>query len=220
MKLKNKKISSGSIDARLAGYAAVAGAALAAPALPSADATVITNNINLPIPDNFDGVYLNFLTGATDTGAFDGFDINAYHSTAGDGFSFFWPGLDSDGGVDTAPGADVYASLNPGAVVSSASPFTQIAGGGGPDSTVNFRTTGQHILGFRFLNENTGLTNYGYAIFNNTATNGFPATLVSYSYENNGGAITVVPEPTTFSLLGVLATGAIGLRLWRKRKVT
>ena len=216
MSPKNKTNLSPRLDARLVGYAALAGVALAAPAV--AEATVITNNINLPIPANIDGVYLNFLTGATASAAFAGFDINPYLQNAV--FTFFWPDAPgtTSGGVDTASGVNIYAALVAGNVVSSASPFTQSAGGGGAGSTVNYQTTGQHILGFRFLNEGTGVVNYDYAVFNNTAPTGFPATLVSYSYENNGGAITVVPEPTTFALLGVMAAGALGVRAWRQRK--
>jgi hypothetical protein len=213
MSPKNKTNLSPRLDARLVGYAALAGVALAAPAV--AEATVITNNINLPIPENIDGVYLNFLTGATASAAFTGWDINPYLTNGV--FTIFWPAA-SSGGVDTASGANIYAVLSAGNVVSSASPFTQAAGGGGAGSTINYQTTGQHILGFRFLNEGTGVVNYGYAVFNNTAPTGFPATLVSYSYENNGGAITVVPEPTTFALLGVMAAGALGVRAWRQRK--
>src|SRR4051794_36687178 len=126
MSPKNKTTLSPRLDSRLVAYAALAAAALAAPAV--AEATIITNNINLPVPDNFDGVYLDFLTGTTDTATFTGWDINAYHSTTSGVFSFFWPATASSGGVDTADGADVYASLSIGDVVSSASPFTQAAG--------------------------------------------------------------------------------------------
>lgn len=214
MSPKNKTDLSPRLDSRLVAYATLAGVALAAPAV--AEATIITNNINLTIPANIDGVYLNFLTGATSTASFSGWDINPYLTNGV--FTLFWPTpTTTAGGVDTA-GDAIYASLSAGAVISGASSFTQAAGGGGPGSTINYQTTGQHILGFRFLNEGTGVVNYGYAIFNNTAPNGFPATLVSYSYENNGGAITVVPEPTTFALLGVMAAGALGVRAWRKRK--
>jgi hypothetical protein len=216
MSPKNKTNFSPRLDSRLIAYTALAGAALAAPALPSAEATIITNNINLAIPADADGIYLNFLTGATATAAFSGWDINPYLSNAV--FTLFWPNsATTAGGVDTASGANIYAALTPGSVVSAASPYTRAAGAGGAGSTINYQTTGQHILGFRFLNEGTGVVNYGYATFNNNAPNGFPATLVSYSYENNGGAITVVPEPTTFALLGVMAAGAVGVRVWRRR---
>jgi hypothetical protein len=209
----NRNILGLCINKRLAGYATLAAAALAAPVV--ADATVINSGIvNIPVPADSDGVDINFLTGATGTASFTGWDLNAYLTNSV--FTFFWPS--GGGGVDTASGANVYASLTAGSVISAASPFTANSGGGGAGSTINFQSTGQHILGFRFLNEATSVVDYGYAVFNNTGPSGFPATLVSYSYENNGGAITVVPEPTTFALLGVMAAGALGVRAWRKRK--
>ena len=205
-----------SLDKRLAAYAAVAAATIAAPAVPTADATVITNTVNLALPATADGVYLNVVTGASSVSAVAGWDLNPYLSNGV--FTFFWPSATTGGGVATGAATNVYASLSAGAVISSASPFTASAGGGGPGSTINFQSTGQHILGFRFVNEATGIVNFGYAIINNSAPNGFPATLVSYSYENNGGAITVVPEPSSFMLLGLAAAGAFGVREWRKRK--
>lgn len=214
MSPRNKNLLNIRTDARLAAYATLAGVALAAPAV--AEATVITNNINLVIPADIDGVYLNFVTGATGTagGSVPGWDINPYLTNGV--FTLFWPApTTTAGGVDTSAGANTYADLPNGSVVSAASPYTQSAGGGGPNSTINFQSTGQHVLGFRFANG--AVVNYGFAIFNNTAPNGFPATLVSYSYENNGGPITV-PEPTTFAFLGVFAAGALGVRQWRKRK--
>ena len=58
----NKKLTS--IDGRLAAYATLAGAALAAPAIPNADATIIYSGIvNINIPSTTAGVYLNVATG-------------------------------------------------------------------------------------------------------------------------------------------------------------
>ena len=211
---------SSTLDRRLAAYAAVAAAALAAPAIPTADAVIVTNNINLTIPATIDGAYINFLTGATGSsgGTVVGWDINPYLTNGV--FTFFWTttAATNGGGVATGPATGVYASLNPGAIVSAAATFIANSGGGGAGSTINFQSSGQHILGFRFLNEATSAINYGYAVFNNTGPSGFPATLVSYSYENSGAAITVVPEPSTFALFGVVAAGALGLRQWRRRK--
>src|SRR4051794_23991305 len=205
-----------STEKRLAAYTALAAASVAAPAMmPSADAAVVTNNINLSVPATIDGVYLNFVTGGTGSAAFAGWDINPYLTNGV--FTLFWP-TGNSGGVETSPGSAVYASLSPGAIISAASTFTAAAGGGGPGSTINYQTAGQHILGFQFTNENTGIVNYGYAVINNGASAGFPATIVSYSYENTGAAITVVPEPTSFALFALAAAGAVGVREWRRRK--
>jgi len=197
--------------------AALAGTAAAVPAV---EATVVTNDINLPVPATFAGVYLNFQTGATAaTGAaLPGFDFNPYAAT-GPLLAFYWgPAADGGGGVGSA---GMFTDLSVGAVVSSASSF--LATAPGASASANFRTTGTHILGFRFLNEATGVLNYGYLRISTTATTGFPATVLSYSYENNGGAITVapVPEPATNALLAVaaLVLGAAGVREWRRQAV-
>ena len=56
----NKKLNR--IDGRLAAYATLAGAALAAPAIPSADATIVYSGVvNINIPSTTAGIYLNLL---------------------------------------------------------------------------------------------------------------------------------------------------------------
>jgi hypothetical protein len=84
----------------------------------------------------------------------------------------------------------------------------------------NYTTAGTHILGFRFLNEATGVTNFGYATITTGSGTGFPVTINGWSFENNGGPITVVPEPSTMALLSAaaLVLGALGLRQWRRQQ--
>lgn len=209
------------VNARLTTYATLAGVALAAPALaPSAQAAVITNNINLAVPSTIDGFYLNFATGGTSASgdALAGWDWNPYLTNSV--LTFFWnntaPSVSS--GVATAVTGGTYLSLAPGTVVNAASIFSASSGSGGAGSTIAYQGTGTETLGFRFYNEATAAIDYGYATIKTTATSGFPATVLSYSYENTGAAITVVPEPTTTALLGLgaLALGASGVRRWRQ----
>ncbi len=110
----------------------------------------------------------------------------------------------------------MYADLAVGSTVSAASPFTAALQGTNP----TYRTAGNHILGFRFFNEATSAINYGYLFITTSGGTGFPATITGYRYENNGGAITVVPEPSTVALLSVaaLALGACGVRRWRRQQ--
>jgi len=173
------------------------------------------------IPANIDGVYINFLNGATGTagGGVAGWDWNAYLTASV--LTFFWPTPSaSAGGVASAVTGGTYTDLAPGSVISSSSIFSLSSGGGGAGSTISFQTAGTHILGIRFLNETTGIANYGYVTLQTGATGGFPATITGWSYENTGAAITVpVPEPATAVTLslGVLALGAVNLRRMRRK---
>ncbi len=216
---KNTLLNSSSVQSRLAlCAAALAGTAAA---IPSAQATVITNNTAIPIPANTAGVYINFVTGQTGTsaGAVPGWDFNPYSSSGVLGF--YWStdlaGSLRGAGVATDATSNLYANLAAGTTVSSSSPFTSAIQG----TSANYRGTGTEILGFRFVNESTGTLNFGYLTITTIGSTGFPATITSYRYENNGGAITVaaVPEPSTVALLTVtaLTLGAAGVRNWRRQ---
>jgi hypothetical protein len=70
------------------------------------------------------------------------------------------------------------------------------------------------------VNEASGATNYGYLTLTSSGGSGFPLTIQGWSFENTGGAITVVPEPSTNVLLSVAAIvmGALGVRQWRRQR--
>jgi hypothetical protein len=209
-------LTNSSIQTRLALCAAALTGTAAA--IPSADAAIVTFNTPINVPQTLAGIYINFGTGATgaSAGALPGWDFNPYQINAQTNLGFYWnpAPASSNGGVATAAGGSSYANLAIGTVVGPSSPFTAAIGGTAP----NYRVTGTQILGFRFFNEATNAINYGYDVIQTTASGGFPATIRSWSYENNGGAITVVPEPSTTALLTVsaLALGAAGVRRWRK----
>ena len=192
--------------------AALAGTASA---VPTAEAAIITFNTPISIPQTTAGVYHNFLTGATSGGATPGWDFNPYNTASGLGFYWNTPRPGSHAGVATTATSNIYADLSLGTVVGPSSFFTANIQGTNP----TYRTAGTHILGFRFLNESTGVVNYGYATIQTSGGTGFPATIQSWSFENTGGSITVVPEPSTTALLSVvaLALGAVGLRKWRRQ---
>ncbi|MBA2432068.1 MAG: PEP-CTERM sorting domain-containing protein [Chthoniobacterales bacterium] len=198
--------------------AALAGTAAA---VPNAQADIITFNTPIAIPATFSGVYVNLGTGAIggSAGAVPGWDFNPYLVTSTTALGFYWsPDLVGGlrgAGVATTAGGTSYADLALGTVVSSASPFTSAIQGTNP----NYLNTGTHFLGFRFVNETTGAMNFGYMTITTGSGNGFPATIQSWSYDNTGAAITVVPEPQMTALLtiGAIVLGALGVRKWRRQ---
>lgn len=140
--------------------------------------------VNIVVPVSFDGVYLNWLTGATCTASCTAanFMFNPYGTT---NLTFFWPsgGGAQTGGVGTAGVYDVLAS---GATISAASTFINLTS---TAASATWRAGANGYLGFRFVN--AGVTNYGYAQLNTTAPGGIPATIVRYWYNNAGDPITI-----------------------------
>ena len=194
-------------------------AALAGTAAMTNDAHAVVINFTTPIavPDTFAGVYINLLTGANavTTAAVPGWDFGPWGSA--NTLTFFFNGTpaNSSGGVAAAT-AGPYLNLPLGSVISAASTFSASASS---LQTTAFQSTGIRRLGFRFFNEGTAAINYGYLTMQTTGPLGFPATVTGWSFENNGSAITVVPEPASALMLsmGALALGAVGLR--RKRRL-
>jgi len=212
------KLDSSVVNSRLAlCAAALAGTAAG---VTSAEAAIITFSTPVIVPATFAGVYVNLGTGATAASgaALPGWDFNPYAASGLTQLGFYWnptPAA-SQGGVASGT---TYLSLSPGTVVGPGSTYsiTILGTTGSP-----YLTTGTHILGFRFFNETTSAINYGYLTMSNTAgsPSGFPTTILSWSFDNTGAPITVVPEPTTAALLSIaaLALGALGLRQWRRQR--
>jgi hypothetical protein len=216
MSPQNRKLSP-RIDGRLAAYATVAGAALAAPAIPSTDATIIWSGpVNINIPSTTAGVYLNFVTGVNDPNPANvpGWDVNPWGSTL---LSMFNPSAPA-GGVYVGD-ATGYFNLAPGTLISGASTFT--SGNISPSTPLNFNSS-NNIIGIRFQNETAGnQTQYGWMRISLSGTQASqPRAIVEFAYEDSGAGIMAgaIPEPSTLALLGVMAAGALGVRAWRKRK--
>lgn len=191
-------------------------AATALATLPSmAQAAVVVSNVSISVPNTTSGVYINLVTGLVGTtpAAVPGWDINPW----GSGSLFFY-GAATTGGIVVSGSAP--ADLAAGTVIGAGSTFAV-----NPAAATAFHTGGDHVFGFRFLNESTGQTNYGYArITTTTSSNGRPATITQLAYDNAGDAILVVgnagavPEPATWAMM-MLGFGALGA-VMRRRNVT
>ena len=199
----------GMCAAALAGTAAVT---------TDAHAVVVNFNTSIAVPNTFAGVYINLLTGANGItpASVPGWDFGPWGSSGT--LAFFWnTTLPSNGGGVAGTATGPYLDLPLGSVISAASTFAATTA---TTATPAFQSAGTHILGFRFLNEATSAINYGYLRMQTTGPLGFPATVTGWSFENNGSAITVVPEPSTALMLalGGLALGAVNLRRMRRQR--
>lgn len=214
------------VDGRLAGYATLAGAALAAPAFaPSAEADIIYSGmVNINIPSTTGGVYLNVATGvnSTATSGAVGWDVNPWSSTNLSMFASAAVNAGVGGGVYVGSAVpNNYFNLAFGTIINGSSAFsgtgTSTFGGANP---LQLNGSG-NLIGFRFFNEGTGMVNFGWMRISLGGTSGAqPRTLVEFAFDNTGAGIGagVIPEPSTLALLSVMAVGAVGVRVWRKRK--
>ena len=208
---------SSKLTLRVATYAAAAAVA-ALPAMAGAAVVTTTPTTPIPIPNTTNGLYLNLVTGATSTSSLAGYDINPY-GNALIGLSFFAPSAPQ--GV--LANGTVAESLMPGSVVGPA-PVTGAFRAGNNSGAAVDASPGTDYIGIAFTDESTNLLDFGYLQLSVGTAAGFPASIVSYGYNNAGAAITIpstsVPEPTTALGLAAFAGGATLMRRRRRRAST
>jgi hypothetical protein len=219
MSTKNTKVSA-TADHRLAAYAALAGAILSAPSIPTAHAVIVHSGVvNINIPSTTDGIYLNVVSGvfSSNSAAVAGWDINPWSSSA---LNFFTP-IPNPGGGTMVGNGSTYDNLNFGFFVGPSSTFSNTGIVTiNPNTPLNFNSS-QNFFGFRFINEAMGgQIQYGWVqVALSGSAAGQPRSIIGYAYEDSGGPISgFVPEPATTSLLVLAAAGSIGIRTWRKRQ--
>lgn len=179
--------------------AAVFAASLLSVASGTAMAAIVCNTTTVPIsiPQDSTGIYLNLITGDTTGGT--GWDFNPYDREA-PGISFWFANDPNRGGV--ANDGVAYTVLAAGASIGPASTFIT---NNVPAAMVNFTVaqTGGYV-GLRVYNEGTATMNYGWIQMNTGATGGgFPATINSFCFQNDGSAINAGTTPVSLQNFSV-----------------
>ncbi len=177
----------------------MAAAAAAAVVAGAANAAVVTWNINMVVPANIDGLYVNVeaQTSGSTGGAVAGWDINPYGATSlyfynsvGGGVMRY-PGVTTGSAGSLAQGTSVggTASYGSGAVT-----FGATAG--------NWTLNASNYFGFKFVAAD-GLTHFGFGRMDVGAA-AATRTLAFVAYETVANtAISVTPAPGAIALLGL-----------------
>jgi hypothetical protein len=150
--------------------------------------------LDISIPADTTGLYVNWIDGCTETSVdatcpgggseANGYDWSAFGSSTLN-FYFGLDVTDADAGcVATGSQCDVMVS---GDTIGSGSNFNT----GTSVGAAAFAAGGTFFTGFKFTDEASGATFYGYAKITTTAPGGVPATLNEYWYDNTGAAITI-----------------------------
>lgn len=188
------------ISNRLHLHLAAAAAVAAGIAGSSADAQIVHfANQNRIINSDFNGLYLNVLTGAYNTTGgggttvTGGWHINPYGAG---GLSWFQSSANSVSYVQTA---GALSNLSDGTAIGASSSF------GTSGASTNLTLNGTSIVGFRF---NVGAaTHYGWFRIALAGTyGGQPRSIVEWAYNSTAGASInagAIPAPGALALLGL-----------------
>ncbi len=200
---------------RVAALSAVA--AVIGFAAPAQAVVVYSGPINIAIPANLDGIYVNLVTGAAsaDSLAAPGWDINPYSaSTVTPGFNLW--------------GATTTTWFNPTGLIGAASGYVLPTGttigaganffrpGGGTDLAGVVTLNAPNLFGVQFANEAGGTTHFGWVevTFGSTVTS---RAITAYAFE--ASPLTsiqagLVPEPGTYAMMlaGLAAVGGMAAR--------
>jgi hypothetical protein len=204
--------------------------------VPAAQGQVVYSGIlNLAVPNTGTGLFVNVVTGSTYTGpgVFPvcpgpgcGYDFNLFGSSAWD---FFNPGTSGQPAPTPVPAAEkglvaatttsAAASLAIGTVIGTSSTFNTTA----VVSATNLVGGSDRYFGFRFRNEGGGNSvHFGWARVR--LVNGQAGTLVDYAFNATAnasitvGPTVVIPEPSTYALIGTGLAMLVAVRCRRARR--
>jgi len=204
------------LDAHFASAAVLAVGAAFVGAEQRADAYIVWSGItNINIPSNVDGVYLNVITGQSGSSGSSvaGWDVNPY---GGSGLQFFGS---SGGGYLRGLGSSstLVDNLAFNTVIGASQSFGSGVGGVETTGATAFNPNStQNLVGFRFVNEATGGTHYGWMRIQLWSGPGIqPRAIVEYAYESVAGASInagVIPAPGAIALLGLSGLVGVGRR--------
>ena len=180
-----------------------AGAAIAASATfmaaDTASASVQYTAVNLIVPNNIDGLYINVETLATGSAgsAVAGWDINPYSATSLTWFNATGTGMLRYPGATTGSAGNLAIGTIVGATGSYGSGAVTVGAAAG-----NWQLNSLNRFGFRFVAAD-GLTHYGYGLMTVGAAI-TTRTITDIFYESVAAtSITVVPTPGAIALLGL-----------------
>ncbi|MEO7325287.1 MAG: hypothetical protein ABIW82_10715 [Dokdonella sp.] len=172
---------------------ATAGLVLALFTGPTRAVIVCMTEQNIPIPQDGEGAYINFVNGAHagSEGAVPGFDFEPYASQASEPANQlrFYLGSSGNNGAGAVTSGDTYAVLAAGDTIGADSLFSR-AGFTGITTAWQAGVTAGY-LGVRFTNEATSNLTYGWVHLTTMAPLGFPMTVLDWCYEDDGSAITI-----------------------------
>lgn len=156
----------------------------------AADPIVRSGLLAVDLPATSQGIWFNFARGDWSEMSMYGDDFNPYLPSVAPYMMFYWNGSempDRNGGVAEALFGP-YRVLQPGDMIGPDAVFSEIAGNA---ETAPYVAGVDGYLGIKFYNEETRQTNYGYVHLLTTWPTGYPAKLVGYAYNREGGPITI-----------------------------
>ena len=170
-------------------------------------ALVDSGPVNIAIPDNVNGVYLNVVTGANSTSSLAGYDVNPYSNAAGQ-FNLWGPTTNTWFNPQGVVGGNY--NLPGGTVIQGASTVFFRPGSTNVASQFTLNSN-QNYVGFRFVNEANGnQVHFGYLQLQFGATAG-TRSIVRYVYDNVANTAVTIPGGATAPTLVYAPTTAAGV---------